>query len=378
MDGATKRNIAYAIKNAKMLLDDAYLSEMKKHIRDMYPDKNDAEINAELRAATDKFNNNRSEGFSRSFYWMIHKYEHSKKVLNAGVELMVRNKTLREQPKEIKDAWMCALLLHDLALSKATFSKEGAYQGVCFNGVIQYPHGQMASLMLKDKNITATHILLPIMLHDQISGVPEEYSQQDCPEMQQYYAMNEDEKKVVCLGCNLVRDADQLANLMDYNHLLDQIEKKRMEQPYVSQCVEDAIYDQHMVANKDCKTFLDFAVRDAAWIYGEHMPEYYDMLYYQDEKGATHNYVTAMMSEAWKRQETYAAGKNWNIRDTSDRARPLQCLVGRHLSWRRQPSELPNNAKIMQSNLLKRILSPSDKGIRGVLLSLAVSGHTML
>ena len=237
---------------------------------------------------------NKAEEKPKAKEWSEHKYIHSWDVLGAGYEYIISNEEYLNQPKEIKDAWLSALLLHDIALAYPMFKGKGQdakYQAFPFS------HGAIGMVMLQQRGVTSPQILLPVLMHDiigcdlfsqiddeatgskrfktdaeilaepKLQKLPLSVRRRILPLMEQYRNMPAGEQHAVRLGCTLLQEADQIGNLKNYESLLAQSNK-----PKILACSDDvlrAFDEQRYVKKEDRQSFMDHVLMYLAWPFGD-------------------------------------------------------------------------------------------------------------
>lgn len=207
--------------------------------------------------------------------WMLHKYQHSIKVLRTGIELINREPELKSAPDFVKKEWMDALLMHDW----------GRADEISLDGkkILKVPHGTFGVQKLIEDGVTALNVLLPVFMHDQYDSKVLNYSDEkfvDFPfyknstdEMRQnllylkhrYQTSSPEDRKYIDLGCDLVRDADKLSNLREFQKMLNLSFCQKV--PEFSADVVAELKQGKLVDYKKLRTYPDEALAYMAWSY---------------------------------------------------------------------------------------------------------------
>ena len=297
--------------------------------------------------------------------WLLHKYIHSIRVLEAGVDIILGEEKLKNQPEHIKKDWYNALLMHDVGRAYER-SREG-------KNILRYPHGTLGMEMLERCGITSPHVLFPVLMHDRMNfdifslkpedvmtdpHFKEDKKYKDVPIkiketiknlLEQYHRMNPKEQEAIRLGCKMVVDADQLANLKEFDKMLNLSNLPMI--PAVSEPVEQAIKEQHYVNYKDLKTYPDEAVAYMAWMFYGNYPAYRSELIKNDLLTTIRQFVVKKI----KQNESPE-----NVEKLDKKLEGLQSIIEKNLKSKMNPvnrtrdKNIANQRAKIVANVLKQ------------------------
>ena len=241
------------------------------------------------------------------------------------------------------------------------------YQG---KRILKYPHGTLGMEMLHRQGIQSPHILLPILMHDRIhfdifalkpeeimtdshfANVPDKVKGTIKSLMEQYYKMDKKEQEAIRLGCRMLVDADQLANLKDFDKMLNL--SRYEKRPEISQEVRQAIKEGHLVNYKDLKTYPDEAVAYMAWMFDGNFPSFRNELVENDLLNKMRHFVIKKMIQNDPTKD---------FKDLDIELQKMQRIVEKNIHSKMRPFD--NNAKEFdkeKQRVLGKVLQSRAKG----------------
>lgn len=207
--------------------------------------------------------------------WLLAKYYHSLAVVKVGKHIIESDKNLSLADKGEYEAMINALLLHDFARSHE--KKEDGSTAFRYHGA----EGMM--IANKDYGITDLRVLFPILMHDQMDTgfmtqtdaelmenpqykvLRTEIRENILTMRQNYQGLSKCEKQSVNRVCALVKDADTLANMQDFEIMFPLT--KEAKEAKISPAVWQAVSTQNYVNYNDVKTLPDRAMAYFAWAF---------------------------------------------------------------------------------------------------------------
>ncbi len=213
--------------------------------------------------------------------WLLAKYYHSLNVVETGEQIISQNANLSSASEVEYDAMVKALLTHDFARSHE--KKEDGSTAFKFHGA------EGMQMLVENYRISDPRILFPVLMHDQMNKDFMEQSDADLknnpqyitlrPEIQKnimdlrerYKAMSAHDKQFVNSACALVKDADTLANMKDYEIMFPLTNETK--EPTISPSVWEAVSKGEYVNYNDVKTLPDRAMAYYAWAFKFQYPE---------------------------------------------------------------------------------------------------------
>lgn len=213
--------------------------------------------------------------------WLLAKYYHSLNVVETGEQIISQNKELSSASKAEYYAMVTALLTHDFARSHE--KREDGSIAFKFHGA------EGMQMLVETYDISDPRILFPVLMHDQMNKDFMEQSDADLqnnpqytslrPEIQKnimdlrarYNTMPAHDKQFVNSTCALVKDADTLANMKDYEIMFPLTQEAK--EPQISPSVWDAVSKGEYVNYNDVKTLPDRAMAYYAWAFKFQYPE---------------------------------------------------------------------------------------------------------
>ena len=231
--------------------------------------------------------------------WILHKYLHSIHVFETGVDIILSEKKLRSQPAKIKNDWYNALLMHDIG--RADEINDSGKK------ILGYSHGAFGVEILNRNGVKSPYVLLPVLMHDKInfdisslkpedvdtdsrfSNVPAKTKAIIKKLLKQYHKMSSEEQENVRSGCKIVVDADQLANLKEYDKMF-KLSRLPMR-PVISKKVEQALKERHYANYHDLKTYPDEAIAYLSWMLYSNYPIFQAELIKRDIPNKIRQYV---------------------------------------------------------------------------------------
>ena len=208
--------------------------------------------------------------------WINSKFQHSIEVTEIGIEILNSTPELNSLDGGIKEEFVSALLTHDLARAKEIDYITGKVTGV--------DHATLGAIELVESGEVSLNIIIPVMIHsrfdDEFIEVDDEKlkARKDFAKLSdedkdftfsmrsKYFALSDEEKRIIKLGVGLVKDADKVANLAHYERLIPlNLEARK---PYISQNVIDdlAVRNELMVLFKSVETIADKIVFWMSWV----------------------------------------------------------------------------------------------------------------
>lgn len=205
--------------------------------------------------------------------WLSWKYFHTLDVVKTGFEIIQKEKILAEMSEESHKRMERSLLFHDIARSKQMMP----------NGCMipHFVHGAEGMQMLLEKGEQDISVLSSVLVHDQLTMnfleeqehiLKQDIVFQKLPELvqksvltinQSYQSLSDKEKLFVRQTCFLVKDADTLSNILNYQQLL-KIEKNT-DIFHITPAVWKAVSERQYVSYKNVATFLDKILVYMAW-----------------------------------------------------------------------------------------------------------------
>ena len=213
--------------------------------------------------------------------WLLAKYYHSLNVVETGEQIISQNKELSSASEAEYYAMVTALLTHDFARSHE--KREDGSIAFKFHGA------EGMQMLVETYDISDPRILFPVLMHDQMNKDFMEQSDADLqnnpqytslrPEIQKnimdlrarYNTMPAHDKQFVNSTCALVKDADTLANMKDYEIMFPLTQEAK--EPQISPSVWDAVSKGEYVNYNDVKTLPDRAMAYYAWAFKFQYPE---------------------------------------------------------------------------------------------------------
>lgn len=207
--------------------------------------------------------------------WLTAKFFHTLNVVKTGKEIMYRNSELNSLPPQVQDDMIKALLFHDFARSHEKRA----------DGQMPFRyHGAASTVMVAEhENISSPLILIPILVHDQMDrgfiDLPDEELKkspnfQACSGKEQfmilqlrsaYNKLSAPDKRQVDLAVGLVKDADTLANMRDFEILFPLTKEAKDEN--ISFAVQQNIDNKGYVDYSGIKTLPDRAMAYYAYAF---------------------------------------------------------------------------------------------------------------
>ncbi|NCB49854.1 MAG: hypothetical protein EOM53_04160 [Alphaproteobacteria bacterium] len=207
--------------------------------------------------------------------WLWAKYFHTLKVVETGLDIISETDNFKDVSEKEYEAMTNALLMHDFARSHE--KRE--------DGTIAFKfHGAEGMQMAKESyDIHDPLVLAPILIHDQMTRNFIDLGDEDLkkdpqytvlrPELQKsiwevrasYQALSPKDKKRVDDTCALVKDADTLGNMKDYEIMFPLT--KEPKTPEISPKVWDAVRSGEYVNYGEIKSLPDRALAYFAWAF---------------------------------------------------------------------------------------------------------------
>ena len=283
--------------------------------------------------------------------WILHKYLHSIHVFETGVDIILSEKKLKSQPAKVKNDWYAALLMHDIGRADE-INTDG-------KKILGYSHGALGIEILNHNGIKSPYILFPVLMHDKInfdisslkpedvttdprfSNVPVKIQKIIKNLIKQYRRMDPKEQENVRSGCKIVVDADQLANLKEYDKMfkLSQLPKH----PVISKKVEQALKEKHYASHHDLKTYPDEAISYLSWMLYSYYPIFEAELIKRDIPNKIRQFILKEISKNSSKKDVEALDK---------KLRELQNIVEESLHAQIVPDKM--NSKTKQTEEQKR------------------------
>ena len=220
------------------------------------------------KALKDAYFNDTYQNSSNTFFreWIAHKYKHSLEVVKVGLELIKREKVLRDLPTTIQRDFEIALLFHDLARAVEVSPKTGKF--------LRIHHAIEGARQAVALGETSPNVILPVLIHSSINedllNIQDEKTLQKLPDFKClslkdknfllewrkiFHALTEDQRNIVRLGIALVKDADKLANLENLPWII--YANNRKVSPVISKRVLYSLLSGELVNSKHVKTLAD-------------------------------------------------------------------------------------------------------------------------
>lgn len=200
--------------------------------------------------------------------WMIRKPQHSKRVAKIGFDILSNDKQYINLDNEIKENFLIALFLHDLGRAKQRTPYD--YK------TIRFEHGVAGAKTAFDEfKLSSLFVLIPIILHDKTNNdflfakdniLKENNLFIDMPTVdkdflfkirKEYTLLSQNDKALMLLGINLVRDCDRIDILHNGISALNRSKKPRIG--ILSDKIKSDFYAKELLNLSDYKTVVDRA-----------------------------------------------------------------------------------------------------------------------
>lgn len=240
--------------------------------------------------------------------WLRAKYFHSLRVVETGENIMDKEPVLKRAPQKVKQDMVLSLLMHDCARS---YEKQ--------NGYFAYHGAEGAHMLLTKYHLFSPIVLSAVLLHDQMDTDLLTQNDADLNKNARFLSLRDPVKLSVKhirklyqessktdrfwidRTCALVKDADTLANLNDYEMMFPLTQEAKT--PLVSPLVLLAIENHDYVNYKDVKTLPDRAMAYLGWVYHFSYPATIQLAKEKNLFQGIKNYVLSQTRQAGQSQD---------------------------------------------------------------------------